>query len=206
MPRQLSLCQNSSAAIPQQPKSRVWLWICSRNGVSGRGGSLSAHRAPGRGEVTALLRALRSSLNPPAHHRPNPPLILTLPASNQPGTSQKSLHNTPFFICQHSGTQSGRKKPKSTIPSEGTLPTVLTAVKASFLFTHPHKARNAGEVQIPVAWAVFFPQHSMHQQQLPVLCLVSQGAVRKLKWQLPAPGCNWENAPTQLPSGPGTHS
>lgn len=41
----------------------------------------------GRGEVTALLSALCSSLHPPAHHKPNTPhgtLIPTLPASNQP--------------------------------------------------------------------------------------------------------------------------
>lgn len=77
----------------------------------------------GRGEAPALLCALCSSLNPPAHHKPNTPhgtLTLTLPASNQPATPQKSLHNTPFFICQHSGTQSGGKT-KSSITSEGTL-------------------------------------------------------------------------------------
>lgn len=157
--------------------------------------------------MTALPRAPCSSLNSPAPHKPNAPhstFTLALPASSQPRTSQKPLNNTSFFICQHSGTRSGGKKTKSSITSEGRL---CTHCCESILFIQPcARTRPATQVrcksQLP---GLFLPNIHAPVAASSALPGFSRSC-QELKWQLPAPGCNWENAPTQLRSSPGTHS
>lgn len=88
---------------------------CNLMKISGRGGRLSAHKAPGRGEVTALLRAPCSPLNPPAHHRPNPPPWAPSSSPCLPQTNQEQPRN-PFTTHLSSsastlGPKVGGKKP-----------------------------------------------------------------------------------------------
>lgn len=98
----------------------------------------------------------------------------------------------------------GGKKTKSSITSEGRL---CTRCCESILFIQPcARTRPATQVrcksQLP---GLFLPNIHAPVAASSALPGFSRSC-QELKWQLPAPGCNWENAPTQLRSSPGTHS
>lgn len=143
-----------------------------------------AHKRPGTGEVRALRSSL-SSCPKPSRSIPEIPsqhTLLHLPALWDPKWGEKP---TQHHFRGHA------------------LPAALCC-EASFLFNHPHrpamqvrcKSHLPGlffpNTHAPVAASSAFPGFSRSCQEL--------------NWQLPAPGCNWENAPTRLQSCPGTHS